>query len=823
MSKSNRSNKSRESNKELSKKELDFTAYDITAETAETAILLLESQESEILCRTLRAITKFTEHEVQNRQALFDLKVLKYLLPHIDHAELNVRRYALKALAQICQLPQSPYEMLKDSKNLNKIASMLVQDEDLFVLEFVSKILAELTREPLGCDQMIAANILDTIFYRMRTCVDPDVQYNCTQILSNLISDPGTATAVTGSQHFSWPPLLALLRSQYIQIQQLALTTIDQLVCRHKDQLVQESFRDSTGIQDLCDLIESYEFRDIHIPVLQVLRDYAAGESSAAHVYRSGCLQRLLKYLDEALPAAKPPCLAVLTRLSYTAKGRDALHETGTDVMFCEQLRGDDAALLADAALGVANMAQLLPAANAMMDTNVIETLFGIIYDDAMEWFNIRINCLLAVSEMCRVLPAATECATEPTLFTILKNINRNFEYNPVEAQRLAVQCFDNMQEYESGRRAMLNADFIKELLGILERPDVRLKMLTCSVLSGLLRDDVARRMFTRCHGEKVVNDNLRIEHVGLRAALCAVVCAGVTHTTTSADVYLALGTVHYLFCNKKARYAIPAWESALAAILDRHLSAKFAYMNKLDIHENTRDGFYVLKRPTKPFPTLLSLMSNSSRLHPVFVASFGDPVTTQDTQTRTDEDEDSAPVSVPRDDNLNNYVGRLRAMFPMYREPNNARKQFGACDIVSSSLLLRARVLGVFVAAATCGVTQDMDCSVPSVDLHLAELMMALDSCVINLGYVKCGGALERAVLYKVLADRIALPCALCRVAERAWCEVAVPDVDVAESMQDHLYPGGLLRANYVVDLTDEPGSLHPPHSDNARRIRGY
>ena len=54
--------------------------------------------------------------------------------------------------------------------------------EDVFVLEFASLVLAELTREPLGCEQLVSANILSTLFARMKNSLDPDVQKNCLQV-----------------------------------------------------------------------------------------------------------------------------------------------------------------------------------------------------------------------------------------------------------------------------------------------------------------------------------------------------------------------------------------------------------------------------------------------------------------------------------------------------------------------------------------------------------------------------------------------------------------------------------------------------------------
>lgn len=64
-------------------------------------------------------------------------------------------------------------------------------------------------------------------------------------------------------------------------------------------------------------------FRDVHTQILGVLHTYVATEDNAAHVYQSGCVLRLLAYLEAAEPAMKPHCLAVLTKMSFTAKGRN--------------------------------------------------------------------------------------------------------------------------------------------------------------------------------------------------------------------------------------------------------------------------------------------------------------------------------------------------------------------------------------------------------------------------------------------------------------------------------------------------------------------
>ncbi|XP_031768976.2 uncharacterized protein LOC113519158 [Galleria mellonella] len=816
-------------NRSADKKDFTFHPYTITPESAHTSILLLESSEPEILCQTLRAITKFSAQELQNRHVLFDLNAIRYIIPHVEHPELNIKRFALKALAQLCQLPRGPEQVLANPQYLRKIAYMLVKIEDIFVLEFASLVLSELTREPLGCEQLVSANILNTLFSRMKNSLDPDVQKNCLQTLSNLLDDPVCASEVTKNHQFSWPSLLVLMQSKYLAIQHTALRTVDQLICRYKDQVVQRTFRASTGVLDLCDILESYEFRDVHTEVLGVLRNYVEIEENAAHLYKSGCILRLLAYLEMALPAMKPHCLAVLTKMSFTANGRDALFETGTDLVFCHQLLSSNVDLLADAAMGVANMTRLLPAAVRMSDTNIIEALCAILGDDAAVWFYIRINSLRALAELCRIIPKAAYSLVEGKTFAALRNINEKFKDTPIEAQRLAVQCYINLQNYHVSTRAMLNQDFIQELINILQRIDINLKIMTCTVLNGLMVEEVARELFTQGRGEMVVSKNLRIEHIGLRTALCSLIICSVTDE--GADVYLDLGTIHYMAENKLARYVVGAWEPALEAIFRHHPSAKLAYTGKLDINDFTQEGFYVQKRLGDRFPTIEEIMTEKPpHRHPVFICMFNQPGfdatsglnirtpyrSSTESKLATSQSGRLHLPQLPDDANLRAYILKLRIWFgDPYRDK---------CQEVSSSLKQRAQLLAEFVVEQMSGLTEERDCSMPSVDLHLADLMMELNSKVIGLGWVRCGGGLERALLYKVLADRVGLPCALHRASSaHAWCEVAVPAPcpGGTEDTEEN-YPAGLLRVNYVVDLMTDPGRLVPLGSFEAQRVCG-
>ncbi|XP_060804939.1 uncharacterized protein LOC106140523 [Amyelois transitella] len=824
-------------------RDLTFHPFTITPENAHTAILLLESAEPNILSQTLRAITKFSAQEIQNRYVLLNLDAIRFILPLVEHSELNIKRFALKALAQLCQLPEGRSQVLSDPANLKKIAFMLVKIEDVFVLEFASLVLSELTREQNGCVQLVAANILSSLFSRMKNSLDPDVQKNCLQTLSNLLDDPVCAQEVTKNQQFSWASLLALIQSKFLAIQFAAIRTVDQLICRYSDQNVQKSFKASTGVLDHCDILESYEFRDVHTQVLGVLKNYAETEDNSAHLYQSGCILRLLAYLEMALPAMKPHCLAVLTKMSFTFSGREALYQTGTDLVFCHQLLSSNVELLADAAMGVANMTKLLPAAVRMSDTNIIEALCAILSDDQAAWFYIRMNALRALAELCRIIPKAAFSLVEPKTFASLRAINIKYKETPIEAQRLAVQCYLNLQSYHVSTNAMLNPEFMQELVNILLRIDTSLKIMTCDVLTGLMTHDTARDLFSLKHGEEVVSQNLRIEHVGLRNALCKLISHSVTDD--GADIYLELGTIHYMVENKLARYVVRAWDPALETIFRHHTSAKLAYLGKLDINDFTQEGFYVQKRLDDEFFTIQKLIEQKAPFrYPVYISMFHQPYdacSTLDIRSPYQESLSKINLStsrmrfptLPDDANLRSYLLKLRMWFGdpaksvHYFEIEDSHFEVryrDKCQEVTSSLKHRAQLLGELVGEVMSGGDQERDCSMPSVELHLSDLMTAADSIVIGIGLVQYGGALERALLYKVLADRVGVPCALYRTSfAHAWCEVAVPapDTDTKPDKEEN-YPAGLLRANYVVDLIENPGRLLPSGSVEARRITG-
>lgn len=91
----------------------------------------------------------------------------------------------------------------------------------------------------------------------------------------------------------------------------------------------------------------------------------------------------------------------------------------------------------------------------------------------------------------------------------------------------------------------------------------------------------------------------------------------------------------------------------------------------------------------------------------------------------------------------------------------------------------LRARMLAQFVARQMSGFESTNKCIDHQLEVHLRKIKECLEMSVIPIGQLRVGSYLERALLFKAIADRICLPAALVRGEYGiSWVEIAVPQV---------------------------------------------
>ncbi|XP_049776945.1 armadillo repeat-containing protein 3 [Schistocerca cancellata] len=130
----------------------------------------------------------------------------------------------------------------------------------------------------------------------------------------------------------------------------------------------------------------------------------------------------------------------------------------------------------------------------------------------------------------------------------------------------------------------------------------------------------------------------------------------------------------------------------------------------------------------------------------------------------------------------------------------------------VNQILRQRVKILATFVAKQMAGKDPGLECTYHSHDLHITEIKHYLGSNIIPLGYIRSGYYLERAMLFKVLADRISLPCTLVRGNfGHSWVEIAMVEYSVSQDDTNEIckVPSRICKPNCVVDLMNNIGQI--------------
>ena len=246
-----------------------------------TAILLLKCQEKPVLLAAAAALAKYGSKVKGNLEVLFDLDIVDSVIPLITHEDLftrrytekervpniqyifnlypiliNINRFATKLLAEMVTIPNVLHFLLDSDYYIPHFAKVLINDNDLFMQEFSSLILAEMSKDMFGAAKILKqCRNMDFLFERIQS-PDPDVKKNNIEIIYNLLEDPTGATAIINTKNLNLSAVYQLYNSVYPEIQKLALNVVANLVSRNQDEYLQDLFRRSNGLQALLKFLD---------------------------------------------------------------------------------------------------------------------------------------------------------------------------------------------------------------------------------------------------------------------------------------------------------------------------------------------------------------------------------------------------------------------------------------------------------------------------------------------------------------------------------------------------------------------------------------
>ncbi|XP_077263048.1 armadillo repeat-containing protein 3-like isoform X3 [Temnothorax americanus] len=494
---------------------------------------------------------------------------------------------------------------------------------------------------------------------------------------------------------------------------------------------------------------------------------------------------------------------------------------------------------------GIAEMALLTsPAARELASTEAVKTILGLLRKEDLQWsarhaasFAIK-RLLMSDIKNCSVFLSING---PDYLWQLLKP---SVEQVPVETCIVALEALLAIARHLTLRDTLINFDTIDTICSLLEStyPFIdELKIACCNLLSALCLEQNGRYYFLKANGPQRMFALITDAHpISVRNAALQVVQA-ISADLTVAKSFVENKYLSHMLNNRLFSRVIPLWNTCIEILLKSHLPVKFALTGRLSIHDLTQDGFYVSRTNVCPFPILDDVFRfKFCPLEPIYVVNCERLPRSSTLQNETFEKDINAWVDskfgrLQRDPHFVEYVELFKSIL-LATEPKNVSKERNT-DVGSTNIQYvssRAKMLARFVARQMSGADSTATgCIDRQLEVHLKQIKECLETSVIPLGQLRVGSYLERALLFKAIADRICLPAALVRGEYGvSWIEIAIPQMEdsmnkgglfeekisLSKDCRSIIYPIKLMRLNFIVDLMNTPGDLIPIGSPRSK-----
>ncbi|KAG8278223.1 Armadillo repeat-containing protein 3 [Homalodisca vitripennis] len=844
-----KSNKTTISNKKHEDRELaSKTAFESTSveiQSSHTMILLLASKEDFVILKALFTLDKYASKMEQNARVLYEEGILTLLLPLLNHSELFVKRFATKLLSEMNFLPPVT-EILLQEKFVSPIMNMINSIEDFVVKEFSLCMIAELTRSKAGLSQLLETNLIH-ILLPLLVSPDPDIKKNSLQIIYNIIQDPHDHSVITSLPEFTIKPLIDLLMSEYVAIQNLSLDVLNILTQHRKDNKLSKDFQDAGGVLKILSILKNFEWKDVHGKCLDVLGNIYDDPNIAQNFLKDGVLQ-LFSYMDFVNDLyLRRKAIEVIAKVTNTRLGRKVLVESGLISKLVSMVQEQGVGLAAAVCQCVAGLTQDYQALQQMLEQDIVRELLIVMADPDRAWDS-RTAATRALFEILQRDVDSCNFVVESEMKDVFESILSQYdEKMPALALIMTCNCITVLGSHPATRKKVVSPSLISSLLGCFrELPEdtMPLKLSACEALCGLLSEPETRHYLRALNGLETVWSAItqRPNNIQFLQSAATFLHLCVTNDKGFTATLLRLNALNWLLSQGGLRNECPVWEVALETILNKFLPIKFAMTGRLDLTDITDSNFYITKLSLtrnqldkNKFPILeYFIVNNCCPIQILYVANFEENYRLSSSGSLTSKRTASTKSILSKNESVlsmtNSYKCEKFRYIDVYLQEyietmKTILNKNGFLSIESDrkdsvvdgdTIKKKTLLIGEFVAKQMGGTDRFERCSIHNLDLHVNELKVEIMNSIIPVGWMRVGLHLERAFLFKVLADQVGLPAALVRgqYHQRGWVEIAVPCIPPAPRPA---YPHHLLRPSHVVDLMASPVTLYPLNSYEA------
>ncbi|XP_038031229.2 armadillo repeat-containing protein 3 isoform X2 [Anas platyrhynchos] len=838
----------------------------IESKTAATVVLMLSSPEEEVLAKACDAIYKFASKGDENKVTLLGLGAVERLYKLISHEDPIVRRNAMMVFG-IMASNHDVKKLLRELDVTNALLSHLVPEEDVVIHEFATLCLAQMAVEYTTKVQIFEQGGLEPLI-RLLDSPDPDVKKNSVECIYLLVQDFQSRAAV--SELNVIPPLLELLKSEYPVIQLLALQTLEVI---SKDRETRIILGENQGLDCLLKILETNEFNDLHVEALAVLGNCLEDVHAMQLIQQTGGLKKLLSFVgDSTVPDIQKNAAKAIAKAAYDSENRKILNEEEVETCLINLLEIDNDGVKVAASQAISAMCENL-SSKRVFGLQGIPQLVELLSSNNEE---VKEAAVIALANLTTASPSNSSTVAEAEgIEPLVKTLNAQRD----GAVANAAAVLTNMAMQEPLRLSIQSHGAMSALAEPLRSTNSQVQSRAVLLVAALGCDADARAELRNAGGLGPLVELLHSKNKEVRRNACWAVMVCASDELTAVEL-CRLGALDILeeinlSTGRKNNFS----EAALEKLLDNNLSQKYSQMGYLSSSNIITDGFYDYGQ-IKPGIKLLSLEELSmqeltDRRATIFInakpqedvlaveekpqnSSYEQttlsPVSRKSSREKSSllvspvEEKQEPPgrrssfsKSSSREKGSRKGKGKkeeekmidvTQVISKVQDEINQENAQwqpppdFVLLDYINdaSKTILpltttREQVVALaqFVADKMGGAIEKEKLHDFSWELHISEIEYELKSNVVPIGKVKKGTFYHRALLFKVIADRIGIGCSLVRGEyNRAWNEVKLVD-DSPQGVTGLLLP----PQEYIVDLMFEPGFLMKQGSAEADQYK--
>nr|XP_014124767.1 armadillo repeat-containing protein 3 isoform X1 [Zonotrichia albicollis]XP_026651607.1 armadillo repeat-containing protein 3 isoform X1 [Zonotrichia albicollis] len=799
-----------------------FDPLMIESKTPATVVLMLSSPENEVLAKACDALYKFASKGDENKVTLLGLGAVEHLYKLLSHEDPLVRRNAVMVVG-IMASNNDVKKLLRELDVTNSLISQLAPEEDVVIHEFATLCLAYMAVEYTTKVKIFEQGGLEPLI-RLLGSPDPDVTKNSLECIYLLVQDFQNRAAVRELNVI--PPLLKLLESEYPVIQSLALQTLEVISKDRETRILLEEYK---GLDCLLNILENNELNDLHVETLAVLANCLEDVHTLQQIQLTGGIQKLLSFLKvSTVPDIQKNAAKAITNAAYDSEILKILHweEVETFLLRLLETNNDDVKVAASQAISA--MCENIDS-KCVLGLQGIPQLVKLLSSDNEE---LKEAVVTALNNLTTAnLRNASVVAKAEGIAPLIKTLNAQRD----GAISNAIAVLTNLALQEPIRASIQSQGIMSALVGPLRSTNSQVQSKAASAVAAFACDAGARAELRNVGGLGPLVELLHSNYEEVRRNACwAVMVCGSDEVTAFELCRLgALDILEEINLSSKRKNKFS--EAALETLLDNNLSQKYSRMGYLSPSNIITNGFYdcgQVKHGGK-FLSLeeLSKQELTDRRAIIFINAkpqesvvevqevspsvSGRSSKEKPRKGRGKKEEEKPKViqvapTILEEIKLENSHWVPPPDYVLMDYINDASKTI----LPITSTREQVVALAQFVAERMGGPVEKEELHNFCWELDMSEIEFDLKSNIVPIGKIKRGTFYHRALLFKVIADRIGIGCSLVRGKyNRCWNEVKLVEYT----------PKGLLLPpqEYVVDVMFEPGLLFKQGSAKADQYK--